>query len=91
MQCKELSCRYFTTYSGVALPLKLVGELEASEINNRNTYFQAYFDADGVLHCLQRVVYGEMELEHCYSYSEGKLQRTEITDADGELMVVENN
>ncbi|EAU54191.1 hypothetical protein SPV1_05502 [Mariprofundus ferrooxydans PV-1] len=26
-----------------------------------------------------------------YSYSDGKLQRTKITGADGKLMVVENN
>ena len=42
------ACRYFTTYSGIALPFKLVGELEASEINNRNTFYQGCFNSDGV-------------------------------------------
>jgi len=91
MRHEALICRYFTTYSGVALPFKLVGELEASAINNRNTWFQGYFDAGGVLHMLQKVVYGEVELEHRYAYSDGKLQRCEIIDAAGVVMVVENS
>ncbi len=79
-------CRYFTTYSGVQLPFKLVAELEEHEIRNRNTYFRGYFDADGVLLRFQKIVYGEMEIEHQYTYDkDGKLTHAQITDADGEV------
>ena len=49
MSNEKTTCRYFTTYSGVKLPFKLVGELGEHEIRNRNTFFRGYFDADGVL------------------------------------------
>lgn len=82
-------CRYFTTYSGVKLPFKLVSELGEHEIRNRNTFFRGYFAADGVLLGFQKVVYGEVELEHKYTYGEdGRLQQTEITDADGETSII---
>jgi hypothetical protein len=37
-------CRYYVTYSGVRLPLKLVNPLADSDIANRNTYFRAWYD-----------------------------------------------
>lgn len=81
--------RYFTTYSGVKLPFKLVSELGAHEIRNRNTFFQGHFDADGVLLGFQKMVYGEVELEHKYTYdADGQLKQAEITDADGEMTSV---
>jgi YD repeat-containing protein len=79
-------CRYFTTYSGVQLPFKLVSELGEHEIRNRNTFFRGYFAADGVFLGFQKVVYGEIEIEHQYTYdASGKLTHAEITDADGEI------
>ena len=79
-------CRYFTTYSGVQLPFKLVSELGEHEIRNRNTYFRGYYDADGVLLSFQKIVYGEVEIEHQYTYdASGKLTHAQITDADGEV------
>lgn len=79
-------CRYFTTYSGVQLPFKLVSELGEHEIRNRNTYFRGYYDADGVLLSFQKIVYGEIEIEHQYTYdASGKLTHAQITDADGEI------
>ena len=36
--------RYFLSYSGVSLPLRLVSPLAASELQNRNTYFRAVYD-----------------------------------------------
>ena len=87
---REQSIRYFTAYSGVALPFKLVGELEAVETKNRNTFFAGYFDARGRLMSFQKRVYGEVELEHRYVYGDdGSLSRAEIVDADGEMTVVE--
>lgn len=81
--------RYFVSYSGVALPLKLVNEITPAETENRNTYFcAAYDDADRLLLC-QKVVYNEVEMEHRYSYRDsGQLSRAEIT-MDGECSVIE--
>ncbi|MDO9105132.1 MAG: DUF6156 family protein [Methylovulum sp.] len=83
-------CRYFISYSGVKLPLKLVDPLTATQLNNRNTYFQGYFDVQERLLLCQKVVYGEIELEHRYTYySNNVLRQAEITDADGELTVLQ--
>jgi len=90
MSNEKTTCRYFTTYSGVKLPFKLVGELREHEIRNRNTFFRGYFDADGVLLGFQKVVYGDgdVELEHQYSYDDaGNLRQAEITDVDGEVFI----
>jgi len=82
--------RYFTAYTGVHLPFHLVGELADHETRNRNTYFEGCFDASGALLSFRKMVYGEMELEHQYHYSDaGALLRAEITDADGEVTVIE--
>lgn len=85
---EELSekCRYFVTYSGVKLPLRLLNELEAPQLNNRNTYFRGYFDDQDRLVKLQKIVYSEIELEHRYQYgTDGNLKLAEIIDAEGEV------
>lgn len=80
-------CRYFLTYSGVALPLKLVEPLAG--IDHRNTYYRGYFDTDQRLTGCQKVVYGEVETQHRYAYHpDGMLKQAEITDVDGEVTVL---
>ena len=75
----EEEYRYFLTYSGLRLPLNLVGPLEANAIANRNTYFRATYDSDGRLACCEKLVYGEVELRHDYAYdADGALTRARI-------------
>lgn len=82
--------RFFLTYSGVKLPLKLVTPLAENEVGNRNTYYHGYFNTADQLTGLEKVVYGEVELHHRYHYHpNGQLQRAEITDANDELTVLE--
>jgi len=82
--------RYFLSYTGIKLPLKLVTPLEEDQIRNRNTYFSARFDAEGRLAVCRKIVYGEQEFEHRYSYAEnGTLRRAEITDDLDETQVLE--
>jgi hypothetical protein len=81
--------RHFTSYSGVSLPLKLVSPLSDSELDNRNTFYRGFFDESDLLITCQKVVYGEVELEHRYEYhANGNLKRAEITDADGDVEVM---
>jgi hypothetical protein len=83
-------CRFFLSYSGVKLPLTLVSELEPDQVENRNTFFRGYFDGRERLIGLQKMVYGEIELEHRYAYhGSGALRHARITDADGEVTVLE--
>ena len=78
--------RFFVTYTGVKLPFKLVNELQPSEIENRNTYFRGDFDAQGKLTGFDKLAYGEIELQHRYTYhANGKLVHAQITDIDGEI------
>jgi hypothetical protein len=84
------NCRYFLSYSGVKLPLQPITELEPAQLEHRNTFFRAYYDGEARLVCLQKVVYGEIELDHRYAYhANGRLSRAEITDADGEVTTLE--
>ena len=84
------ACRYFLTYTGVALPFNLVSPLSAQEVENRNTYFKGYYDAGGRLTGFDKMVYGEVELAHRYRYHpDGTLLQAEIIDIDGEATVME--
>lgn len=90
MDIENCVCRYFVSYSGVKLPLQLVNELvNESELQNRNTFFRGYFDAEERLQGFEKLVYGEVELLHKYSYHEnGMLKQAEITDVDEEVTVL---
>lgn len=84
------TCRHFVTYSGIRLPLQLVNELDAAGLHNRNTFFRGHYDTDQRLTRLEKLVYGERELQHLYAYhANGALRRAEITDADDEVTVLE--
>lgn len=77
--------RYFTSYSGVKLPLNLVNPLEADAIANRNTYFCGYYDEEGNMLACEKRVYGEVEFCHIYEYdSSGNLKAAVISMADDE-------
>lgn len=76
-------CRYFVSYSGIKLPLKLVNEITEASLNNRNTYYRGYFDAQDRMLLCQKVVYGEVESEHQYQYDDnGVLKHAQITEDD---------
>jgi hypothetical protein len=62
------ACRHYVTYSGVKLPLRLVNELAEADIANRNTFFRAWFDTQERMVLVQKMVYGEAELQHRYEY-----------------------
>ncbi len=75
--------RYFLTYSGVRMPLNLLRPLEASELENRNTYFRATYDALGRLATCEKLVYGEVELAHEYAYrDDGTLAHARVSLGD---------
>jgi hypothetical protein len=82
--------RYFLTYSGVTLPLRLSEELTPDTLRNRNTYFQAAFDAAGRMLWLEKMVYGEVEMRHDYTWgSDGSLRKAVISTEDEEPQVRE--
>lgn len=86
----ELITRYFTSYSGVRLPLNLVGELLADDMRNRNTFYRGGFDDDGRLLRCEKVVYGEVEVCHHYRYhADGRLARAEIDDGGDEAKIID--
>ncbi len=79
---------FFTTYSGVKLPLKLVGPIQEAEVEHRNTYIRAEFDDQDRMIGVEKLVYGEVELTHRYDYdSDGALKTARIT-MDGETTVM---
>ena len=54
------SIRYFVSYSGIKLPLKLINEITETALHNRNTYFCGHFDEQDQLIRCQKIVYGEV-------------------------------
>jgi hypothetical protein len=82
-QTPETEPRYFVSYSGIKLPLKLVNEITAASLNNRNTYYCGHFDTLGRMLICQKVVYGEVESEHRYQYHDsGVLKQAQIIEDD---------
>lgn len=80
---EQRTVRCFLTYSGVKLPLQLSQELDAASLRHRNTYFRAEYDAQGRMLRCDKMVYGEVEMRHDYSYDEaGVLREAIITSAD---------
>jgi hypothetical protein len=85
----EPDLRFFLSYSGVKLPLKLVNPLPAEALSNRNTFIRASFDQAGLLLAFQKVVYGEVEMSHRYRYDDGGvLRRAEIVMLDEDPVVL---
>lgn len=80
--------RYFVTYSGVKLPLKLVNPLEEAELGNRNTFIRAAFDERDRIILVEKMVYGEIELAHQYAYDESGALKTAHVTMDGETTVL---
>jgi hypothetical protein len=79
----SLQQRYFISYSGVSLPLKLTNELEPDGMDNRITYFIGYFDDEERLRMIEKVVYGEIEFSHEYEYDDQMIRRATLIE-DGE-------
>ncbi|WP_085314286.1 DUF6156 family protein [Derxia lacustris] len=79
----SLALRYFVTYTGVKLPLKLLDEMPETALNNRNTYFRGWFDADERVVKIEKAVYGAVELRHTYRYHpNGRVAHAVIELAD---------
>ncbi|MEY4763350.1 MAG: hypothetical protein RI907_23 [Pseudomonadota bacterium] len=79
------STRYFLIYSGRGLPLQLAEELQPADLRNRNTWFEASYDAQGRMCRVVKMVYGEAEMRHDYRYNEaGQLVAATITIGDDE-------
>jgi len=76
--------RYFVSYSGIKLPLKLVNPLEPGEIENRNTFFCGYYDADDRMVACEKKVYGEVESRHSYEYHPSGNLKSALIEMDGE-------
>ncbi len=82
--------RYFLSTSGIKLPLRMVNEIEPEALSNRNTYIRADYDGDGRLLRFEKLVYGDIELTHVYTYdAEGALSRAEIALPDEDPMVLD--
>ena len=62
------ACRFFASFVGTGLPLRLISELELSAIILRNTYFIAYYDEIGRLTRCDKMVYGDRVSSHIYEY-----------------------
>ncbi len=82
--------RYFLTYKGVSLPLQLTQELQADELRNRNTYFEAHYDAQGRITAIDKKVYGEVEMTHRYVWdaASGQLAQATVQIGDDEAQTL---
>lgn len=80
-----LNQRFYTSYTGVSLPLNLTNQLDKTDLDNRITYYIGYYDDMDKLIKLEKVVYGEIEFSHLYEYSENNaIAKAVLTDEDDE-------
>lgn len=80
---QSLTCRHYVSYSGVALPLKLITPLDADSVERRITYFRGYYNSQEQLVAVEKVVYGEIEFEHRYDYyPDGRIKLAELREPD---------
>ncbi|MEN3111961.1 DUF6156 family protein [Uliginosibacterium paludis] len=78
-----MSTRYFLSYSGVSLPLRLVEEIPEAALRNRNTWFRADYDEAGRLCRIEKCVYGETEMTHEYLYdTAGRMVEARVMTGD---------
>lgn len=89
METTPVMKRYFLSYSGVKLPLKLLEELPPEALTNRNTWFCAEYDAAQRIVRIEKRVYGEIEMTHQYEYDAGQLLRATIQIGDDEPHTLE--
>jgi len=82
--------RYFLTYTGMSLPLQLTQELQATDLRNRNTYFEAHYDGQGRLTAIDKRVYGDVEMTHRYVWdaASGQLAQATVQIGDDDAQVV---
>jgi hypothetical protein len=80
----EGAYKYFLSYSGVKPPLNLVSPVPATGLEDRNTFFRARYDDAGRMVSCEKVVYGEVELRHNYSYGADRVLAHATIDIDGE-------
>ncbi len=59
-----VASRYYVSYTGVKLPLKMVNPLEEKDLSNRNTFIIAYYDKDERMIGFEKMVYAAVELSH---------------------------
>lgn len=77
--------RFYLSYTGVTLPLKMVSPIDQAATENRNTWFGVCVDDAGRTTLIHKRVYGELELSHRYEYDQaGRLSLAEIINADNE-------
>lgn len=82
------SWRYFVTYSGVKLPLKLVEELTEADLGFRNTYYRSQANDAGLVTKIEKLVRGEIHITHAYSYDDaGKIQKAVIVMDEEESVI----
>lgn len=87
---QDLECRYFASYSGVRLPLKLITPLHEDDLTRRITYFRGFYDQQSRLIALEKVVYGEIEFEHRYHYhADGSIHRAELREPGEEVRLMD--
>jgi hypothetical protein len=83
MMAMATTTRYFLTYSGRGLPLQLLEEMPVTALRNRNTWFEAEYDEGGRMLSVTKMVYGDEELRHVYTYgADGALVSALISMGD---------
>ena len=82
-------CRFYVTYTGVKMPFRLVEPIPEAQLTHRNTFIRAWFDAAGQLAGFDKMVYGEVELAHRYSYhGNGQLKQAEVRMVDEDTVII---
>jgi hypothetical protein len=89
MEQEHSDQKYFGTFVGYDLPLKLRENLFRTEAEERGTYYIAHYDSVGRLEEVRKVHTGATFFVHKYTYdAQGILVEARITNKAGEVSIL---
>lgn len=84
------SVKYFRSFAGYSIPLRLVDEILKEEADELAAYLVAEYDLDGKITAVVKMLSKRQSFKHRYDYFDnGNLRRVRILREDGKVTVHE--
>lgn len=81
---KSTETKYFATFSGYNIPLKLTEEIPKELALKRDAYYVGFYDEDQRLTCVEKYLDGALFFRHSYFYREdGSLRESKTVNSEG--------
>ena len=87
----DCTVKYYRTFSGYSLPLKLIEPFTKEEaLCSGSAYYIGHFDQNNMLIKIEKMHKGKLLFTHVYGYyPNGSIKRLENTPAEGKTVIKE--